>query len=100
MIAYGCVARAALRAVKDARGKGLRVGLIKLKVLWPFMRRTITKVLENSQKVLVPEMNVGQISREVKRVNRGNCEVATLNKIDGTLITSTEIMNTLEEIYP
>ena len=100
VIAYGCVARAALRAVKDAREEGLRVGLIKLKVLWPFMRRTITKILENSQKVLVPEMNVGQMSREVKRVNRGNCEIATLNKIDGTLITPAEIKNTLEEIYP
>ena len=100
MIAYGCVARAALRAVKDAREKGLRVGLIKLKILWPFMRLTITEVLKYSQKVLVPEMNVGQISREVKRVNQGNCEVATLNKVDGTLITPAEIVNTLEEIYP
>ena len=100
VIAYGCVARAALRAVKEARENGLKVGFIKLKVLWPFMRRTITKVLENSQKALVPEMNMGQISREVKRVNQGRCEVATLNKVDGTLITPLEILKTLEEMYP
>ena len=100
VIAYGCVVRAALRAVKEARGKGLKAGLIKLKLLWPFMRHTIVKVLENSPKVLVPEMNMGQISREVKRVNQGRCEVATLNKVDGTLITPGEILKTLEEIYP
>jgi len=100
VIAYGCVARAALRAVRDARQKGLRVGLIKLKVLWPFMRRTVTKILENSQKVLVPELNIGQISREVKRVNQSKCEVVTLNKIDGTVITPKEILKTLEEIHP
>ncbi|MFC2047878.1 2-oxoacid:acceptor oxidoreductase subunit alpha [Chloroflexota bacterium] len=100
VIAYGCVARAGLQAVKEARGKGLKVGLIKLKVLWPFMRCTITKIIENSQKVLVPEMNVGQISREVKRVNQGRCEVVTLNKIDGTLITPDEILGKLEEVYP
>ncbi len=100
VIAYGCVARAALRAVREAQGEGLKVGLIKLKILWPFMRRTITKILENSQKVLVPEMNIGQISREVKRVNQGRCEVVTLNKVDGTLITPPEILKKIEEIYP
>jgi len=100
VISYGCVARAALQAVKEAREQGLKVGFIKLKVLWPFMRQTITKILANSQKVLVPEMNIGQISREVKRVNKGECEVATLNKVDGTPITPPEILKALEEMYP
>jgi len=100
VLAYGCVARAALRAVREGREKGLKVGLLKLKVLWPFMRRTVVKVLEKSAKVLVPEMNIGQISREVKRVNQGKCEVVTLNKVNGTLITPVEILKKLEEIYP
>ena len=98
VISYGCVARAALQAVKEARAMGLKVGFIKLKVLWPFMRRTITKVLASSKKVLVPEMNIGQISREVKRVNRGKCEIVTLNKVDGTLITPSEILKAIEEM--
>ncbi len=100
VIAYGSVARAALRAVKEAREKGLKVGLLKLKVLWPFMRRTVTAALEKSVKVLVPEMNMGQISREVKRINQGECEVVTLNKVDGTPITPPEILEKLEEIHP
>jgi len=100
VIAYGFVARAALTAVKAAREKGLKVGLVKLKVLWPFMSQTVSKVLEKSQKVVVPEMNIGQISREVKRVNQGRCEVVTINKVDGTLITPREILKTLEEIHP
>ena len=100
VIACGSVARSALRAVRKGREKGLKVGLLKLKVLWPFMRRTVTRFLETSAKVLVPEMNMGQISREVKRVNQGKCEVITLNKVDGTLITPGEILRKLEEIYP
>lgn len=98
VIAYGCVARAALRAVKEAREKGLKVGLIKLKLLWPFMRHTLAEVLENSPTVLVPEMNMGQLSREVKRLAQAKCEVITLNKVDGTLITPLEILEKLEEI--
>jgi 2-oxoglutarate/2-oxoacid ferredoxin oxidoreductase subunit alpha len=100
VIAYGSAARAALQAVKQGREKGLKAGLIKLKVLWPFMRPTVAAAMEKSSRILVPEMNMGQISREVKRVNRGNCEVFTLNKYDGTLITPREILQRLEEIYP
>jgi len=97
VIAYGCVARTALRAVREAREKGLKVGLIKLKLIWPFMRHTIAEVLENSSTVLVPEMNMGQLSREVKRLAQDKCEVITLNKVDGTLITPMEILEKLEE---
>jgi len=100
VIAYGCVSRAALRAVKEARENGLKVGLITLKVIWPFMRRTVIKVLEKSEKVLVPEINFGQLSREVKRINRSKCEVVTLNKVNGTILTPHEILHKLEEIYP
>lgn len=100
IIAYGSVARSALQAVTEGREKGLKVGLLKLKILWPFMRRTVMKLLETSTKVLVPEMNMAQLSREVKRANRGKCEVINLNKVDGTLITPDEILKKLEEIYP
>jgi len=98
VIAYGSVARSALRAVRVARERGLPVGLLKLKVLWPFMRRTVMRFLSASDKVLVPEMNMGQLSREVKRVNQGECQVATLNKVDGRMITPVEILARLEEM--
>lgn len=99
VIAYGCVARSALRAVREVREKGLDVGLTKLKVLWPFMDATISGVLDNCRRVLVPEMNFGQISREVERVNQGRCEILTLNKVDGTALTPPEIVRKLEEIH-
>jgi 2-oxoglutarate ferredoxin oxidoreductase subunit alpha len=97
VIAYGSVARSALRAVRMAREKGLPVGLLKLKVIWPFMRRTVMKYLNTSRRVIVPEMNMGQLSREVKRVNEGACEVRTLNRVDGRLITPDQILTSIEE---
>ncbi|MGQ9508716.1 MAG: 2-oxoacid:acceptor oxidoreductase subunit alpha [Thermodesulfobacteriota bacterium] len=97
IIAYGCVARSAKRAVIEARGKGLKVGLVKLMTLWPFMRNAVEKLLQTSKVLLVPEMNMGQISREVKRVNQGVARVLTLNKVDGTIITPAEILVRLEE---
>jgi len=99
IIAFGSVARAALRAVKQARARGMKVGLLKLLILFPFMRRKVTQLMENSTTILVPEMNMGQISREVKRVNQGSCRVETLNKVAHEPMTPQEILDKIEEIY-
>jgi 2-oxoglutarate ferredoxin oxidoreductase subunit alpha len=98
IVAYGCVARSAKRAVIEAREKGVRVGLLKLVTIWPFVRSAVEKMLQNSKILIVPEMNMGQISREVKRVNRGMAKVFTLNKVDGTIITPKEILNRIAEV--
>ncbi len=98
IVAYGCVARSAKRAAIEAREKGLKVGLLKLNTLWPFMRTAVEKVLQTSKILIVPEMNMGQISREVKRVNRGVARVFTLNKVDGTIITPMEILCRIQEV--
>ncbi|MGD9577638.1 MAG: 2-oxoacid:acceptor oxidoreductase subunit alpha [Syntrophorhabdus sp.] len=98
VIAYGCVARSAKRAVIDARERGIKAGLLKLNTIWPFMRIYVEKVLQTSSCVIIPEMNMGQISREVKRVNKGATKVFTINKVDSTIITPTEIFNRIREV--
>ena len=98
VIAYGSVARSAKRAVRDARAHGIRAGLLKLNTLWPFMRAAVEKVLGNARVLIVPEMNMGQISREVKRVNQGKARVRGINKVDGTMITPDEILRPIMEM--
>ena len=98
IVAYGCVARSAKRAVTDAREKGIKIGLLKLNTLWPFMRTAVESVLRTSKTIIVPEMNMGQISREVKRVNKGSAKVFTINKVDGTIITPDEILRRVKEV--
>jgi 2-oxoglutarate ferredoxin oxidoreductase subunit alpha len=85
------VARSARRAVLDAREKGIKAGLLHLVTLYPFPRRDVVATITDAKVVLVPEMNMGQISREVKRVNEGVSRVATLNRIDGGMISPQEI---------
>ena len=98
VIAYGCVARSARRAVRDARARGIKAGLLQLITLWPFPRQAIEPVLRRARAVLVPELNMGQMSREVKRVNQGATRVETLNRIDGSLIAPNEILTRLMKI--
>jgi len=92
VIAYGSVARSALHAVRLARERGIKAGLLKLITLFPFPRAALERITETARVLIVPEMNWGQISREVKRVNRGRCRVLTLNKYDGALIRPREIL--------
>jgi 2-oxoglutarate ferredoxin oxidoreductase subunit alpha len=99
IVAYGCVVRSARRAAADARERGLKVGVLKMNTMWPFMRTEVEKVLRTSKVVIVPEMNMGQISREVKRVNKGDAKVFTINKVDGTIITPQEIMSKIKEVF-
>jgi 2-oxoglutarate ferredoxin oxidoreductase subunit alpha len=44
--------------------------------------------------VLVPEMNMGQVVREVKRVNLAT-EIVRHNRVDGQLITPDELYDHL-----
>jgi 2-oxoglutarate ferredoxin oxidoreductase subunit alpha len=98
VIAYGSVARSAGRAVVQAREQGVKAGMLQLTTLFPFPRRALEPVLEQCRAVLVPEMNMGQISREVNRVNQFECRVAKQNRIDGQFITPDEIFKRLVRI--
>lgn len=99
VIAYGSVARSSRRAVIEAREHGVKAGLLQLVTLFPFPRRHVENVLQQCRAVLVPEMNIGQISREVKRVQRNSSRVETLNRVDGHLITPREIGDRLIKMY-
>jgi len=96
VVAYGSVARAAKRAVLDARRAGLRAGLLRLVTLWPFCRKAIESLLDRCELFVVAEMNLGQISREVKRVLRGRAEVRTVSRALGRLIRPDEILEGFE----
>jgi 2-oxoglutarate/2-oxoacid ferredoxin oxidoreductase subunit alpha len=98
VVAYGAVARSAKRAVNDARERGVKAGLLKLITLWPFPRRLLEPYLKQVRAVLVPELNLGQISREVKRINQGMTRVEKLNRVDGNLITPDEIVERLVKL--
>jgi len=96
VMAYGFTARSALRAVQTAQANGYKVGLIRLKTLWPFTERIFSELPKTVKKILVPEMNQGQLVREVERFS--HCDVIPYNKTNGTIITASEIIGKINEI--
>jgi 2-oxoglutarate ferredoxin oxidoreductase subunit alpha len=98
VIAYGSVTRSARRAVLEARKRGVKAGMLQLVTLFPFPRHAVESVLSQCRAVLVPEMNMGQISREVKRVNNWDTGVEKLNRIDGQFMTPGEILEAIVDM--
>lgn len=98
IIAYGCTARSARAAVRLARERGMKVGLLQILSLWPFPRRPVTEAISGKAAAVVPELNLGQLRREVLRVNEGRTRVLALNKMDGTMIAPEEILKRLREV--
>ncbi|MEK7822152.1 MAG: 2-oxoacid:acceptor oxidoreductase subunit alpha, partial [Planctomycetota bacterium] len=86
------VARAALAAVKEARLGGINVGLLRLKTLWPFPKEEIRAL--RVRRIIVPELNRGQLVREVERVTR--VEVIYVNRVDGEVMGPGEILEAIK----
>jgi 2-oxoglutarate ferredoxin oxidoreductase subunit alpha len=94
IIAYGIVARAALSAIKRAREQGIKAGLLRLITLWPFPEKQVAKAAEKADAIIVPEMNYGQIVREVERVAK-TTSVYHLPKLGEEPHTPNEILQAI-----
>ncbi|PIP36605.1 MAG: 2-oxoglutarate synthase subunit alpha [Desulfobacterales bacterium CG23_combo_of_CG06-09_8_20_14_all_52_9] len=98
LISYGSSARSALHVVQNRRPRGERVGLLELQTLWPFPIDLIRDRCKTPEIVLVVEMNMGQILQTVKLAVDDPEKVFLANRIDGSLITPTDIRNILRVI--
>ncbi len=96
IVSYGASVRSARHAMKLARARGRRVGLVKLLTIWPFAQETIEQVAQTVGRILVVEMNRGQMLLEVERAARGRADVRGVNRADGEMIDPRVILQALE----
>lgn len=97
-VSYGSAARSALHIVHTLRDRGMRAGLIELQTLWPFPSALVSQLTENARTVYVVEMNMGQICTRVKQAVRRPDRVFLVNRVDGQLVTPTDIGNILRVV--
>jgi 2-oxoglutarate ferredoxin oxidoreductase subunit alpha len=100
VVAIGIAARAARRAVALARGRGRRVGLFRPRTLWPFPDDELRKVAGRVEALIVAEMNLGQMIREVERCAEGRVPVIGCLRADGRPITPDEVLARIEALEP
>ena len=90
-VSYGSAARSALHLVHTLRGKGIRAGLLELQTLWPFPAELVRDRTEGARNVYVVEMNMGHIMAQVRQAAWKPDRVFLVNRVDGQLITPTDI---------
>ncbi|MHA1863991.1 MAG: 2-oxoacid:acceptor oxidoreductase subunit alpha [Candidatus Thorarchaeota archaeon] len=66
VIAYGTPSRSAKKAIKDARKEGIKVGLLRLKTVWPFPEEHVAQLASEVDHIIVAEQNLGQVYHMVK----------------------------------
>ena len=97
LVAYGITSRVALRAIELARENGANAGLLRLKTVWPFPEALIEELSGQVKTIMVPEINMGQIVREVERSARGRCNVISLPHTGGAIHDPRTIAKLIEE---
>jgi len=96
VIAYGSTARSARRAVLTAREEGLRAGLLRLITVWPFPEDKVKKLSEQAVAFVVPEVNLGQMSRETERFT--SLPVIGVNHAGGVMMAPDPILDAIREV--
>lgn len=96
IVTFGCTTRPARAAAM--RATNLRIGVLQLITLWPFPDDFVAAAAQNARVVLVPELNLGQVVREVQRVVGKEKPVYGLHKSNGLGFLPAEISARIEEV--
>jgi 2-oxoglutarate ferredoxin oxidoreductase subunit alpha len=100
VVSFGCVSRSALRAVRELRSRGVKVGHFRPVTVWPFPDAELEKIIKDSpiKHVIVPELNMGQLFLEIDRAVHGRCETHSKPLLNGELFKPAQIISYIEEV--
>jgi len=98
VVSYGITSRVAQRAVDQAREKGVKVGKLRLITAWPFPEKVIREIAPTIKGFVVPELNLGQMVREVERCAGGKTRTVRVSHAGGTVHNPESILNAILEV--
>jgi len=97
VVSYGISARTSLWPIEMAEREGIRVGMIRLLTVWPFPEDRIRQAAKQVRAFVVPEINMGQMIREVERCAAGRAEVYGVNHAGGEILEPDHVLKTIRK---
>ena len=97
VVSYGMAARTSLWPIQMAREEGIRVGLLRLVTVWPFPDEQIRALASRVDGIIVPEINMGQIVREVERCAAGQAEVFRVSHPGGGIHDPQQVLGVIRQ---
>lgn len=97
VVAYGITARTSFYSIEQARSLGIKVGQLKLNLVWPFPEAVIKKWASKVKALIVPELNMGQMVLEVERATGGKCDVISVPHPGGDIHSPESILEAIRK---
>ncbi len=97
VVSFGITSRVARAAIDGGREKGLKVGSIRLRTIWPFPEKLIRELVPRVKAFVVPEINYGQITLEVERCAAGQAPAILVPHMGGGVHDPAVIQQAIEE---
>jgi 2-oxoglutarate/2-oxoacid ferredoxin oxidoreductase subunit alpha len=97
VVSYGITSRVAQRAIGLARRRGLKVGKLRLITAWPFPEKKIRELAGRTKAFVVPELNLGQMVREVERCAGGKAKTILVPHAGGSVHHPEDILAAIQE---
>ena len=97
VVSYGITSRVAQRAIELGRTRGLKIGKLRLITAWPFPDSKIRELAGHLKAMVVPELNLGQMVREVERATAGQCRVLPVPHAGGGVHRPEDILKVIVE---
>lgn len=99
LVAFGTAGRVAQSAVRSARAEGMRVGLFRPISLYPFPSEQLRRLAEQVDRILVVEMNAGQMVEDVRWSVAGAVPVAFYGRMGGVVPFPDEVLAEIRKLY-
>jgi 2-oxoglutarate ferredoxin oxidoreductase subunit alpha len=97
IVSYGISARSAAGAMRIARAEGRKISHLRLISVFPFPERAVRDFANGLDRIVVPELNLGQICHVVREALEGGATVERVSRIGGEIIPPEEIVRALIE---
>jgi 2-oxoglutarate ferredoxin oxidoreductase subunit alpha len=97
VVSYGISSRVAIPAIQKARKEGIKVGLLRLIIVWPFPEKRIFQLAEKIKGFVVVEMNYGQMVLEVERAAKGKAKTTLVPHGGGWVHDPEDIYKAIKE---
>jgi 2-oxoglutarate ferredoxin oxidoreductase subunit alpha len=97
VVAYGITARVARMGIDMARAEGVKVGFLRLIVVWPFPEERIRELAKKVKAFVVPEINLGQMVLEVERCAAGKAPAILVPHAGGGVHDPADICQAIVE---
>jgi 2-oxoglutarate/2-oxoacid ferredoxin oxidoreductase subunit alpha len=96
-VAFGSSARIAQKAIKLARDKGIKAGLLRPITLYPFPTDVIKKLSMQVKGILSLELNAGQMVEDIRLSVGCNIKVEHFGRMGGIIHSPAEALQALED---